>query len=205
MLVLNLLNKIRIKVMLNKLGEFVSINKSTILRNNFNISFFSKPEKRKYINIGKNSILNCSLVFESEKGYIEIGDNVYIGGGRIISRDSVIIGNDVITAWGITIYDHNSHSIYWEERKDDVRNVYSDILNGGFINNKDWTNVASKPIVIKDKVWIGFDAVILKGVTIGEGAVIGARSVVTKDVPPYAIVAGNPAKIIKYLKEDMEN
>lgn len=56
----------------------------------------------------------------------------------------------------------------------------------------------SLPIIIKDDVWIAANVIILKGVTIGEGAVVGAGSVVVKDVPPYAIVAGNPAKVIKY-------
>jgi len=54
------------------------------------------------------------------------------------------------------------------------------------------------PIIVEDDVWIGIDAMIMSGVKIGKGAVVAARSVVTKDVPPYAIVAGNPAKIIKY-------
>jgi serine acetyltransferase len=53
-------------------------------------------------------------------------------------------------------------------------------------------------IIIKDDVWIGANAIILSGVTIGQGALIGAGAVVTKDVPPYAIVGGNPAKVIKY-------
>lgn len=52
--------------------------------------------------------------------------------------------------------------------------------------------------VVEDEVWIGLDALILSGVRIGKGAIIGARSVVTRDVPPYAIVGGNPAKVIKY-------
>lgn len=55
----------------------------------------------------------------------------------------------------------------------------------------------SNPIIIKDHVWIGKNSIILKGVTIGEGAIVGAGSVVTKDVPPSTLVAGNPAKIIK--------
>ncbi len=63
---------------------------------------------------------------------------------------------------------------------------------------KDWSNVKSSPITIKDKAWIGFNSIILKGVTIGEGAVVAAGSVVTQDVPDYAVVGGNPAKIIKY-------
>lgn len=52
--------------------------------------------------------------------------------------------------------------------------------------------------VVEDEVWIGLGALILSGVRIGKGAIVGARSVVTRDVPPYAIVGGNPAKVIKY-------
>lgn len=54
------------------------------------------------------------------------------------------------------------------------------------------------PIVVSDDVWSGIDTMVMSGVTIGQGAVVAARSVVVKDVPPYAIVGGNPAKIIKY-------
>lgn len=68
-----------------------------------------------------------------------------------------------------------------------------------FIYSKDWSTVKTKPIIIKDKVWIGFNVIILKGVTVGEGAIIGA--VVTKDVPAYTVVVGNLAKVIKFLKD----
>ncbi|HBN4333859.1 TPA: maltose O-acetyltransferase, partial [Escherichia coli] len=56
---------------------------------------------------------------------------------------------------------------------------------------------------IGDNVWIGFQAAILKGVTIGEGAVVAARAVVTKDVPAWSVVAGNPAKVVKEIPRDM--
>ena len=55
-----------------------------------------------------------------------------------------------------------------------------------------------KPVVIKDFVWVGHGAIIMGGVTIGEGAIIAAGSIVTRDVPDYAIVGGVPAKVIKY-------
>nr|WP_223216407.1 hypothetical protein [Rhizobium mesosinicum] len=58
-------------------------------------------------------------------------------------------------------------------------------------------SAAIKPVVIQDKVWMGFGASTLKGVTIGEGAVIGAQGVVTRDLEPYAVIAGNPARVIR--------
>lgn len=58
--------------------------------------------------------------------------------------------------------------------------------------------IIAKPVIIKDDVWIGSNAVIMPGITIGKGAVIGAGAVVTKDVPPNAIVMGIPAKLVKY-------
>ena len=64
---------------------------------------------------------------------------------------------------------------------------------------KNWKHVAHAPVRVKDKAWIGFNVSILKGVTIGEGAVIGACSVVTRDIPPYALAVGNPAKVIRSL------
>lgn len=66
---------------------------------------------------------------------------------------------------------------------------------GGQINEQGWI---AKPVIICDDVWVGANSVILPGITIGKGAVVGAGSVVTKDVPAYAIVMGNPAKIKKY-------
>ena len=77
-------------------------------------------------------------------------------------------------------------------------NELSDIFTGqNLISHKNWDVINSKPITICDDVWIGMNVTILKGVTIGEGAVIGACSVVTKEVPAWSVVAGNPAKVIK--------
>lgn len=64
--------------------------------------------------------------------------------------------------------------------------------------NYDFEALTKGPIIVKDDVWIGFGSLILSGVTIGQGAVIAADSVVTKSVPPYAIVGGNPARVIRY-------
>ena len=71
------------------------------------------------------------------------------------------------------------------------------IMDSDFHHIESENHVMTKPVTIRDNVWIGNGATILKGVTIGEGSVIAAKSVVTRDVPPHTIVAGNPAKVIK--------
>jgi len=197
--------RLKLKRTLKKLKEIIKYSNTTIFLSSFFIDVRDplKLQKRKYVEIGNDSMLGCKLIFEKQTGCIEIGDRSYVGEGtNIISINSVKIGNDVTIAWGCTIYDHNSHSVYWRERKNDTLQCIKDYQKtGNFIENKNWSNVKSSPIKICDKVWIGFDCVILKGVTIGEGAVVGARSVVTKDVQPYTVVAGNPAKVVKTLEE----
>lgn len=145
------------------------------------------------LTIGTNSIIKCKFSFDRPEGKITIGNNTYIGKSHIISSSEIFISDDVIISWGVTIVDHDSHSIYWEYRKHDIKDWK--------LGLKSWNNINSKPIIISNKVWIGFGVTILKGVNIGEGSVIAANSVVTKDVPAYSIVAGNPAKIIKYINK----
>ena len=104
-------------------------------------------------------------------------------------------------SWGCTIIDTDAHSLNWNHRIKDVLDWKKGLTDGKVGAYKDWSNVTSSNIKIEDKVWIGFNSIILKGVTIGQGAVIAAGSVVTKDVPAFTLVGGNPAKIIKKLEE----
>ncbi|MFG3591844.1 acyltransferase [Bradyrhizobium sp. RDI18] len=94
-------------------------------------------------------------------------------------------------SWGITIVDHDSHSVDWIDRRNDVREWSA--------GRKDWKKIAHAPVVVSNRAWIGFNVSVLKGVTIGEGAAIGACSVVTRDIPPYTLAAGNPARVIRTL------
>ena len=78
------------------------------------------------------------------------------------------------------------------------------IIMKNFIKNKNWNVVNSKPIIIHSNVWIGMNCIILKGVTIGQGAIVAAGSVITKDVPPWTIVGGNPARAIKEISPELK-
>lgn len=158
------------------------------------------------VRIGNDSKVNAKIVFESDKGEVVIGDRTYIGGSTIISRSRIEFGNDIYVAWNCTFYDHDSHSLDYRDRIKDRENEKNDLLSGkpNSLYSKDWSVVASKPIRICDHAWIGMNVIVLKGVTIGEGAVIGAGSVVTKDVPAWTISAGNPARVIREIPDHMK-
>lgn len=163
---------------------------------------FEVSSNNNYVEIGSGSMVGCEFVFESAEGVITVGSGTFINGATsLISRSKIEIGSNVTIAWGCTIYDHNSHSLDFRERKNDIQKQLQSIGAGkSFLSGKNWETVASSSIKINDNAWIGFGCIILKGVTVGEGAIIGAHSVVREDVPPWTIVAGNPAVVIKRLK-----
>lgn len=160
--------------------------------------------RQQRISIGHDSILGCTFVFESEQGFVSIGDRSFINNGtQLISRSKIEIGDDVTIAWGCCIYDHDSHSLDWRARVEDLRCLREDLRAGRDpLASKDWSVVRTKPIRICDKAWVGMNAIILKGVTIGEGAVVAAGAVVTKDVPPWTVSAGNPARVVKCIEHE---
>ena len=144
------------------------------------------------LTIGSESCIEAVIAFERANAQIRIGSRTHVGSGTLLAAAQLIeIGDDVLVAFDVLITDHNSHSLCFAERSSDVREWIRD--------RKDWTHVPLVPVRISNKAWIGARAIILKGVNIGEGAVVGAGSVVTKDVPDWTIVAGNPARIIRPL------
>jgi acetyltransferase-like isoleucine patch superfamily enzyme len=101
-----------------------------------------------------------------------------------------------LIAHGVNIHDNISHPINYLERHDDFKRIL-----GLSQTDKNTFDLRANPIIIKNDAWIGFNSIILKGVTIGEGAIVGAGSLVNKDIPDWTIVAGNPAKIIREIPE----
>lgn len=149
------------------------------------------PAKGSSFRLGAQSIFAGRLSVDGENAFVSIGVRSYCGKSHIVAAQRIEIGDDVLISWGVTIIDHQSHSLQFDERKDDVVNWLS--------GSKDWSHVSIAPVHIGNKVWIGFNASVLPGVTIGEGAIVGACSVVTKDVGPWTVVAGNPARVIRRL------
>ena len=147
------------------------------------------------LNIGEYTHIAGELRVIAPNGKLRVGKHCFLGAGsRIWAQTSVIIGDFVLIAHDVDIHDTNAHPVNAVTRRRDPINLFElDIPI-------DWTKVESRSVVIEDDVWIGFKSSILKGVTIGRGAVVAAGSMVTKDVPPYTVVAGNPAVVIKHLE-----
>ncbi|MFT5705895.1 MAG: acetyltransferase-like isoleucine patch superfamily enzyme [Oceanospirillaceae bacterium] len=140
------------------------------------------PQKNGTIVIkGKSRICRNVELSVPEGGELSL-DNVYVGPGVSMScHERISIGDNTLIAGGVSIFDNNHKFI-------DTETFISD---QGF---------ESKPIEIGSDVWIGENSIITAGISIGNHSIIGAGSIVTKDVPEWAIVAGNPARIIRYRK-----
>lgn len=144
--------------------------------------------KRDRIQIGARTISRGECRVFGSEGNIEIGSDCYIGdSSKIWSARGITIGDRVLIAHSVNIHDNDAHPKSAAHRHRQT----AAICNAG---PYDLTDVGMAPIEINDDVWIGFNASILKGVRIGKGAIIGAASLITKDVPAYAIMAGNPAR-----------
>jgi len=140
--------------------------------------------------VGSSSNIEGTIVLDRPGAVVSIGSRTHIGGRSVIeAATDISIGDDVLIAFDVFIIDHDSHSLQFEHRAHDVE--------AWIQGRKDWTHVATAPVRIHDKAWIAARSIILKGVSVGEGAIVGTGSVVTRDVPPWSIVAGNPARVIR--------
>ncbi|QNJ07694.1 hexapeptide transferase [Synechococcus sp. Minos11] len=139
-----------------------------------------------------NSLIDANIVFERDHAQLSIGTNTFMGGCTLSIAQSVYVGSNVQIAWGVTIMDHNSHSINYQVRRSDLPDTFNNI--------KTWHDVRIDPVFIADDVWIGLNAIILPGVSVGPRSIVAAGAVVTRNVPPATLVAGNPATVVKCLK-----
>lgn len=154
-----------------------------------------KRHLKSFVSVGDGSRIDGYLVTEIATSRVTIGRNTLLGPKSVIDcMESVTIGDDVLISYECILADADNHSLSYSKRKDD--------LNRWRNGTHDWADVKSAPIVIEDGAMIGARAIILKGVTVGKGAVVGMGSVVIKDVAPYSVVLGNPARAIMEIPPD---
>ena len=178
----------------NIYGKLLFILNGVKLPDNMNVRGILKLHitRRGIVNVGKNLSLNSgenhNVIGRQQKsifwveGKLTIGNNVGISATAIICNHEIEIGNGVTIGGNTVIYDTDFHSLNSVTRANKVEDK----------RNAKWGKVT-----LKDNVFIGAHCTILKGVTIGENSIIGACSLITKDIPNNEVWAGNPAKCIK--------
>ena len=155
----------------------VQTNHKFNLATPFSEEYFSLMKELFYNQIGENSIIYNQLTVVRPKN-VTIGKNVTVMNGVLMmSAGGITIEDNVMIAANVQLISNN-HDPY------------------------DRYVITCKPILIKEGAWIGAGATILPGVTIGKYAIIGANSIVNKNIPDYGVAVGSPAKVIKYLEKE---
>lgn len=174
----------------------VAFDPAVYLDTSYGFAAFASERERAMI-IGKNTgCYDRATFITGKQGQIIIGSYTIINGATIISSNRIEIGNHCMLAWGVVITDN------WPEPWELSRKQRAALMEQ-IATDKERILPrmgSSKTVILKNNCWIGFDAVILPGVTVGEGAIVGSKAVVNQSVPDYAVVAGNPARVIKYLR-----
>lgn len=127
-------------------------------------------------------------------GKVQVGKYVILNATNLFCHQAISIGDHSMFGWGSVVTDAWITAATTAERKallEKAAQTKTRHLEFGPF---------AKPVVIEANVWVGFEAVIMPGVRLGRGCIVGCKTVVEHDVPPYAVIAGNPAKIIKYLE-----
>jgi acetyltransferase-like isoleucine patch superfamily enzyme len=148
-----------------------------------------------FIRVGADSLIAGELLVFAHGGEIRMGDWCFVGeGARIWSASRILIGNRVLISHNVNIFDSLTHPLDAAQRHAQFRAI----LRSG---HPEKIELGERPIEIRDDAWLGAGSCILRGVTIGAGAIVGAGSVVTSDVPAGCVVAGNPARVVRALDE----
>lgn len=148
------------------------------------------------VQIGRAAHIYSSTIFDvGERGVVRIGAFAMLNGARLVCESRIEIGAYAAISWNVMLMDSYrlpsdpARRRAFVERGDGSRPLHT-LLD---------PDAPTRPIRLHDNVWLGFDVCVLPGVTIGEGSVVGARSVVCGDVPAYTLVAGNPARPLRDL------
>jgi acetyltransferase-like isoleucine patch superfamily enzyme len=179
-----------------KIPENVVIDDEAYLESSYSFHYY-RSRMTEGVRIGRGASAYQGTLFDvGPGGRVSIGEFTLVNGAWIICDGEVEIGDYGLISWNVVLMDSYRLPFDPEDRRGELMKVpFRDrrMVDG---------QVESRPIRIGRNVWIGFDACVLPGVTIGEGSIIGARSVVFEDVLPYSVVVGNPARVVRTLNRE---
>jgi carbonic anhydrase/acetyltransferase-like protein (isoleucine patch superfamily) len=179
--------------------ENVVVDETAYIETSFSFYFY-RSQLPGGVEYGRGASTYLGTMFDvGPKGRVKLGQFALVHGARIICDAEVFIGDYTLISWNVVLMDSFRVPLDPAERRQELE------LVPGRQPRQAAADVPARPVKIERNVWIGFDACVLPGVTVGEGSIVGARSVVIEDVPPFTIVAGNPARLVRRLSEEEIN
>ncbi len=179
------------------LRDNIVLGKDVYIDSSYGFAAFDS-ERTPGLTVGDASgVYDRAALIVGPRGRVRVGAFTVLNGTYVICDDRVDIGAHCLLSWGVVITDNwCGGTASLAERRAALVAAAEDPLRHAPSAG------IPRPVLLEDNVWVGFDAVVLPGVTLGRGCVVGSRSIVAEEVPPYAIVAGDPARIIRYLDPD---
>jgi acetyltransferase-like isoleucine patch superfamily enzyme len=179
--------------------ENVILDETAYVETTFSFTF-CRSRLPSAVSYGRGASTYLGTMFDvGPRGRVTLGEYALVHGARIICDAEVAIGDYALISWNVVLMDTYRVPVDAAQRRRELERVPHREPRLAC------AEVPARPVRIKPNVWIGFEACVLPGVTIGEGSIVGARSVVTADVPPGTIVAGNPARVVRELTAEEQN
>ena len=176
--------------------ENVVLEKEAYLETTYSFLHY-RSQVREGVRLGEGSTVYLGTMFDvGPGGRVSLGRCALLHGAWIICDAAVEIGDYALISWNVVLMDTYRACREPQRRRLQLRQVPAHPLRRLLAETE------AQPIRIGRNAWIGFDCCVLPGITIGEGSIVGARSVVTENVPPYTVVAGNPARVIRPIHND---
>jgi len=179
--------------------ENVLVDETAYIETTFSFYFY-RSQLPGGVEFGRGASTYLGTMFDvGPKGRVKLGQFALVHGARIICDAEVLIGDYAMISWNVVLMDSFRVPLNPVERRKELELVPTRRPRLAA------ATVPARPVKIERNVWIGFDVCVLPGVTVGQGSIVGARSVVIEDVPPFTIVAGNPARLVRRLTEEEIN
>jgi acetyltransferase-like isoleucine patch superfamily enzyme len=177
-----------------RIPENVVVDETAYLQTTYSFHLF-RSKRPNAIEIGRGASVYLGTMFDlGPEARAQVGQFALINGARIIGDTEIVIGDFALISWNVVLMDTYRLPLDPLQRRKELERLLVQRPPGAA------AHAPARPIYIERNVWIGFDVCVLPGVIVGEGSVVGARSVVSENVPPFTVVVGNPARVIRRLE-----